>query len=195
MTADVALAAAAVPRMISSAGWDKVRGPRLRPSACAHPGHRSSLSLRDRQGGQVALESMALAETSAAKTAEAAALAALSSKADLIDATAECAVADVGEAEARARYRAASDGAAERSGGTAEPPRQREEIAPGVLRWGVTHATPDAPRSRQEGVDGPERQVTPMPGARRGRDIARGEHTGWRVAFDCAAASFLDPSI
>jgi len=59
---------------------------------------------------------MALAETSAAKTAAAAKLSALSSKADLDDATAESALADVDEVDAQSRYRVASDRAAKRSG-------------------------------------------------------------------------------
>jgi hypothetical protein len=51
---------------------------------------------------------MALAETSAAKTAEAAKLAALSARADVADAESESAMADVEEADSQARYTDAS---------------------------------------------------------------------------------------
>ena len=52
---------------------------------------------------------MALAETSAAKTANAAKLAALSSRADVADAESVGAMADLDEAEAQVRYQQASD--------------------------------------------------------------------------------------
>lgn len=56
-----------------------------------------------------ALAAMALAETSAAKTATAAKLAVLSLNADLADAVAETAMADVDEIAAQDRYRQATN--------------------------------------------------------------------------------------
>jgi hypothetical protein len=64
---------------------------------------------------KAALASMTLAESSAAKTATAARLAALSLNADLADAVSETSLADVDEAAARQRYRDATDRAAGKS--------------------------------------------------------------------------------
>ena len=66
-----------------------------------------------------ALEAMTLAESSAAKTAKAAKLAALSINADLADAQTETAFADVDEISAQSRYRDAMDRATSKS----EPPK------------------------------------------------------------------------
>jgi hypothetical protein len=66
------------------------------------------------KAAQDALASMALAETSASKTATAARLVALSSQADLADALGEEGTAEVAEAQARDDYHAASERARER---------------------------------------------------------------------------------
>jgi hypothetical protein len=63
-----------------------------------------------------ALEAMTLAETSASKTATAAKMAALSARADLADAETDTSIADVGEADARERYRQASARASREAG-------------------------------------------------------------------------------
>lgn len=66
------------------------------------------------EAARSALEAMKLAEVSAAKTASAARLAALSMDADLADAISETALADVDEASAQNRYRDATKRAAGR---------------------------------------------------------------------------------
>lgn len=65
------------------------------------------------QAAQEALAAMVLAETSATKTAAAARLVVLSTRADLADALSNEAMADVDEAQAHVDYRAASDRANE----------------------------------------------------------------------------------
>ena len=66
------------------------------------------------EAARAALESMTLAEASAAKTAETAKLFVLAANADLADAVSEEAMSDVAEVEARGEYRAATQRAAER---------------------------------------------------------------------------------
>jgi hypothetical protein len=63
-----------------------------------------------------ALEAAALAETSAAKTATAARVLVESTKADLIDADTESALADASETEAQHRYRSAANRTTEQPG-------------------------------------------------------------------------------
>ena len=58
---------------------------------------------------------MALAETSATKTATAAKAAALAARADVLDATAETSLAEIDELEAQQGYRDAARRAADRS--------------------------------------------------------------------------------
>jgi hypothetical protein len=69
------------------------------------------------EAAQGALEAMRLAETSAAKTATAAKLAALTLDADLADAVSETGLADVEEQAAQNRYREATQRAAARTPG------------------------------------------------------------------------------
>ena len=75
----------------------------------------ATLSERLTGPGRHGASTMALAETSATKTAAAAKLTALSTRADVADAEAQTAMADVDEAEAQVRYQDATDRAARRS--------------------------------------------------------------------------------
>jgi hypothetical protein len=67
------------------------------------------------EAAKAALDSMVLAEASANRTAVAARLVVTESNADLADALGESAMADVDEADARMKYRAAADRAAKRA--------------------------------------------------------------------------------
>ena len=66
------------------------------------------------EAAHAALESMTLAEASAAKTAAAAKLFVMAANADLADAMSDEAMSDVAEVAAQGEYRAASNRAAER---------------------------------------------------------------------------------
>ena len=61
------------------------------------------------QAARAALDSMALAEMSAAKTAAASKIVVMSTRADLADAETDVAISEIGEAQAHEDYRAAEE--------------------------------------------------------------------------------------
>lgn len=90
------------------------RGRLASEEAAAAALEAAQAALATADAAKSALEAMTLAETSALKTATAAKLAALSLNADLADAVAETALADVDELAAQVRYREASTRVASR---------------------------------------------------------------------------------
>jgi hypothetical protein len=90
------------------------RGRLASEEAAAAAQEAAQAALATADAAKSALEAMTLAETSALKTATAAKLAVLSLNADLADAVAETALADVDELAAQVRYREASTRVASR---------------------------------------------------------------------------------
>jgi hypothetical protein len=90
------------------------RGRVAAEAAAAAAADAAAAAIATAEAAKGALEAMALAETSAAKTAAAAKLFVLTARADLADAEAESAMADVDEVDSRARYSDAADRAARR---------------------------------------------------------------------------------
>ena len=85
------------------------RGTLAAEAAAAAAAGAAEAAMATAEAAKSALVAMTLAEASAIKTANAAKLAALSTRADVVDADAASAMADVDEIEAQGRYRAASD--------------------------------------------------------------------------------------
>ncbi len=88
------------------------RGRVASEEAAAAAQEAAEAAIATAEAARSALEAMKLAEVSAAKTASAAKLAALSMDADLADAVSETALADVDEVAAQNRYRDATKRAA-----------------------------------------------------------------------------------
>jgi hypothetical protein len=84
------------------------RGRLAAETAAAAAAEAATAALATADAAKSALAAMALAETSATKTANSAKLLALSTQADVADATSESAMADVDETESHARYKDAS---------------------------------------------------------------------------------------